>query len=39
MDNDLVTPSLKLKRHVMKKYYEKVIKDLYASGVDEKKKK
>jgi Long-chain acyl-CoA synthetases (AMP-forming) len=39
MDMDFVTPSLKLKRHVMKAHYEKIIKELYSTPLEEKKDK
>lgn len=38
MDNNFVTPSLKLKRFVMRNHYEKVIKELYSKPLDERKK-
>jgi long-chain acyl-CoA synthetase len=35
--NDFVTPSFKLKRHLMKSHYEKIIKKLYDAPLVEKK--
>ena len=37
MDNDFITPSLKLKRHLMTKHYDKVIKRMYEEPLIEKK--